>query len=114
MRWLIVFALERAGEFGVDVRDELAAMGHEVRTVAYRRENVWYRNRPTKGAYQRLILAGFERRCRAWRPQIVLVLKGGPIGPSLIRRIKASTDALFVNLFPDNPLLMMPFEHRAL
>jgi spore maturation protein CgeB len=111
MRWLVVLALERAGEFGVDFRDELAAMGHEVRIFAYRRETLWYRNTATKGAYQRLILAGLERRCRAWRPEIVLVLKGGPIGPSLIRRLKASTGALFVNVFPDNPLLMMPFEH---
>jgi spore maturation protein CgeB len=28
----------------------------------------------------------------------------------VIRRIKARTDTIFVNLFPDNPLLMIPFD----
>ena len=49
--------------------------------------------------------------CLAWRPDVVLVLKGGPITPELIHRVKARTDALFLNLFPDNPLWMIPFEH---
>ena len=40
----------------------------------------------------------------------MLVFKGGPITPGLIRRVKASTGALFLNLFPDNPLWMIPFE----
>jgi len=111
MRWLIVLGLERAGDFGVDFRDELTAMGHEVRTFAYRRENLLYRNRPTKAAYQRVILARLERECRTWRPAVVLVLKGGPITAELIRRVKARTGALFLNVFPDNPLLMMPFPH---
>ncbi|HSF07514.1 MAG TPA: glycosyltransferase [Methylomirabilota bacterium] len=111
MRWLIALGLERAGDFGVDFRDELAAMGHEVRTFAYRRENLLYRNRPTKAAYQRIILARLERECRDWRPAIVLVLKGGPITAELIHRVKARTGALFLNVFPDNPLLMMPFPH---
>jgi spore maturation protein CgeB len=111
MRCLVVLALERAGDFGVDFRDELAAMGHEVRTFAYRRENFLYRNRSTKDAYQRVILARLERECREWRPAIVLVLKGGPIPAELIQRVKARTGALFLNVFPDNPLLMMPFLH---
>ncbi len=38
------------------------------------------------------------------------MIKGGPIEPALIHRVKAKTDALFLNLFPDNPLLMIPFE----
>ena len=37
-------------------------------------------------------------------------MKGGPISPGLIRRVKARIDTLFVNVFPDNPLLMIPFE----
>jgi spore maturation protein CgeB len=111
MRCLVVLALERAGDFGVDFRDELSAMGHEVRTFAYRRENFLYRNRSTKDAYQRVILARLERECREWRPAIVLVLKGGPIPAELIQRVKGRTGALFLNVFPDNPLLMMPFLH---
>ena len=98
-------------DFGVDFRDELTARGHEVGTFAYRRQNVFYRNTATKGAYQRLILRGLERRCRAWRPDVVLVLKGGPLGPAAIHRIRSSTGARFVNVFPDNPLVMMPFEN---
>jgi spore maturation protein CgeB len=107
---LIVPPLERA-DYGADFREELTARRHEVRTFAYRRQNVFYRNTATKGAYQRLILKGLELRCRAWRPDIVLVLKGGPLGAEVIGRIKASTGARFVNVFPDNPLLMMPFEN---
>jgi spore maturation protein CgeB len=110
MRWLIVLPFERPGHMGMDVRDELHAMGHEVRTFAYRRDNPFYKNRGTKTAYQRLILARLERTCLDWRPAAVLVIKGGPIEPALIHRVKAKTDALFLNLFPDNPLLMIPFE----
>ena len=111
MRWVLVVGFEHAADFGLDVRDELAGMGHEVRPFAYRRANVLYKNRGTKAAYQLLILRRLERLCATWRPHIVLVLKGGPIGPGLIRRVKARTDALFLNLFPDNPLWMIPFEH---
>jgi spore maturation protein CgeB len=38
------------------------------------------------------------------------VIKGGPITPGLIRRVKTRLDARFVNFFPDNPLWMIPFE----
>jgi hypothetical protein len=111
MRWLLVVGFERAADFGADFREELTAMGHEVRAFAYRRDNVLYKNKSTKAAYQLFILRRLERLCQGWRPHIVLVLKGGPITPGLIRRVKARTDALFLNVFPDNPLWMMPFEH---
>jgi spore maturation protein CgeB len=110
MRWLIVLPFERAGHMGMDFRDELSAMGHEVRTFAYRRDNLLYKNRGTKGAYQRFILGRLERACLDWRPACVLVIKGGPIEPALIQRVKAKIDALFLNLFPDNPLVMIPFQ----
>jgi spore maturation protein CgeB len=95
---------------GVDFADELTAMGHEVRLFAYRRDNVLYKNRATKTAYQRWILRRLERVCLAWQPTAVLVIKGGPITPDLIRRVKARLDTRFVNFFPDNPLWMIPFE----
>src|SRR5262249_12545495 len=110
MRWLIVVPFERAELMGMDVRDELLAMGHEVRTFAYRRENHLYKNRGTKAAYQLWILRRLERVCAAWRPSLALVIKGGPITPGLIRRVKRRLDVLFLNLFPDNPLWMIPFE----
>jgi spore maturation protein CgeB len=111
MRWVLVVGFERAADFGLDVRNELVAMGHEVRSFAYRRANPLYKNRATKAAYQRLILRQLERLCTGWPPHLVLVLKGGPITPELIRRVKARTGARFLNLFPDNPLWMIPFEH---
>jgi spore maturation protein CgeB len=95
---------------GVDFADELTAMGHEVRLFAYRRHNVLYKNRATKVAYQLWILRRLERVCLTWRPAAVLVIKGGPITPDLIRRVKARLDTRFVNFFPDNPLWMIPFE----
>jgi spore maturation protein CgeB len=95
---------------GMDFADELSRQGHEVRTFAYRRENPLYKNKSTKTAYQRVIGAKLERVCAEWRPSLVLVIKGSPIFPAVIRRIRARTDALFLNLFPDNPLLMMPIE----
>ena len=110
MRWLVVLPFEQPEHMGVDFRDELVAMGHEVRTFAYRRNNPLYKNRGTKAAYQLFILRRLEKLCRDWHPSIVLVIKGGPITPGLVRRVKGSLDVLFLNFFPDNPLLMMPFD----
>jgi spore maturation protein CgeB len=110
MRWLIVLPFERPEHMGVDFRDELRAMGHEVKTFAYRRDNPLYKNRGTKAAYQLWLLRRLERACVEWRPDLVLVVKGGPVTPGLIRRVKARTDTRFVNFFPDNPLWMIPFE----
>ena len=109
MRWLIVLPFARPGLMGVDFGDELAQLGHEVRLFPYRRDNALYKNTPTKGAYQRLTLRRLERHCREWRPQIVLVIKGGPITSEVIRRVRDRTGARFVNVFPDNPLWMIPF-----
>ena len=111
MRWLLVLPFERPGLMGMDVRDELLAMGRQVRTFAYRRDNALYKNRGVKAAYERFILGRLESVARRFRPSVVAVFKGGPITPGLIRRVKAATDTLFLNLFPDNPLWMMPFEH---
>ena len=110
MRWLVVLPFERPGFMGMDFADELRRLGHEVRTFAYRRENPLYKNRSTKLTYQRVIGGKLDRACAAFRPSLVLVIKGGPIFPALIRRIRARTGALFLNVFPDNPLLMMPIE----
>jgi len=110
VRWLIVLPFEQPGLMGMDFADELLALGHEVRTFEYRRNNPLYKNRGTKSAYQSWILRRLERVCLAWRPSLVLVIKGGPITPALIRRVKTRLDALFLNFFPDNPLWMMPFE----
>ncbi len=95
---------------GVDFADELTAMGHEVRLFPYRRRNVFYKNRTSKRAYQLWILGRLERICLAWQPEVVLVIKGGPIAPESIRRVKARVATRFVNFFPDNPLWMIPFE----
>ena len=110
MRWLIVLPFARPGLMGVDFGDELRGLGHDVRLFAYRRDNPLYKNTPTKAPYQRWILQCLERTCLAWRPEVVLVLKGGPVTPALVQRVKARLDALFVNVFPDNPLWMIPFE----
>jgi spore maturation protein CgeB len=110
VRWLIVLPFARPGLMGMDFSDELVELGHEVRLFPYRRNNPFYKNTLTKAAYQRLIARRLERRCRDWRPEIVLVIKGGPIAPDLIRRVRSGTGARFVNFFPDNPLWMLPFE----
>lgn len=110
MRWLIVLPFARPGHMGMDFRDELVAMGHEARTFAYRRDNPLYKNRSTKATYQLFILRRLERACVAYRPDLVLVIKGGPVTPGLVRRVKARIDTRFLNFFPDNPLWMIPFE----
>src|SRR5262249_288082 len=110
VRWLIVLPFARPGLMGVDFGDELAQRGHEVRLFPYRRDNPLYKNTPTKAFYQRLILRRLERVCPDCRPAIVLVIKGGPIPPDFIRRVRHATGARFVNFFPDNPLWMIPFE----
>ena len=110
MRWLIVLPFARAGLMGVDFGEELTQLGHEVRLFPYRRDNALYKNPPTKTAYRRWILRNLEQACADWQPAIVLVIKGGPITPEVVRRVKARCGALFVNFFPDNPLWMIPFE----
>lgn len=110
MRWLIVLPFARPELMGMDFAHELAALGHEVRTFPYRRDNPLYKNRSTKAAYQVWIRRRLERVCLGWQPSVVLVIKGGPISPGLIRRVKRRADALFVNVFPDNPLWMIPFD----
>ena len=110
MRWLIVLPFARPGLMGVDFGDELRELGHEVRLFAYRRDNALYKNTSTKAAYQTLILRKLERACAAWRPAVILVIKGGPITPEVVRRLKKRHDAVVVNFFPDNPLWMIPFD----
>ncbi len=109
MRWLIVLPDHRPGYMGMDFAEELAALGHEVRTFGYRRSNALYKNRPTKAIYQRWILSALGRAAARWRPDVVLVVKGGPITPAAIARLRAR-GALVLNFFPDNPLWMIPFE----
>src|SRR5262245_4392654 len=110
MRWLVVVPTERPGLMGMDFAAELAALGHEVATFAYRRSNVFYKNKGSKALYQRLLLGRLERRCRARRPDVVLVIKGGALPPDFLRGLRARHGVVLVNFFPDNPLLMMPFE----
>src|SRR2546422_1217061 len=88
---------------GMDFADELTALGHEVRTFAYRRENLLYKNKPTKALYTRVLLGRLQRMADDWRPQVLLVIKGGPIGPDVVRRLRAALDVVVVNFFPDNP-----------
>jgi spore maturation protein CgeB len=110
VRWLIVLPFDRPGLMGMDFADELTGLGHEVRTFAYRRENAFYKNKPTKALYTRLLLRRLERAAEAWRPSVVLVIKGGPIAPDVVHHLRTSLDAIVVNFFPDNPLWMIPFE----
>ncbi|MGH7390679.1 MAG: CgeB family protein [Candidatus Rokuibacteriota bacterium] len=110
MRWLVVVPTERPGLMGMDFAAELTALGHEVATFAYRRTNLFYKNRGSKALYQRLLHGRLERRCRSWRPDVVLVIKGGPLAPDVVRRLRTRPGAVVVNFFPDNPLLMIPFE----
>jgi spore maturation protein CgeB len=110
MRWLIVLPFDRPGHMGVDFAEELVALGHEVRKFAYRRDNVWYKNTPTKALYQRWLEGRLERVGLAWRPEVTLVIKGGPLGPAFIARFRKRVGTLVVNVFPDNPLVMIPFE----
>jgi spore maturation protein CgeB len=110
MRWLIVLPFDRPGHMGVDFADELTALGHEVRIFAYRRENVLYKNNGSKALYQRWLAGRLERLGLAWRPALTVVIKGGPFGPEFIRRFRTRVDTRVVNVFPDNPLWMIPFE----
>ncbi len=109
MRWLIVMPFDRPELMGPDFATELRALGHEVRTFAYRRENALYKNKATKLTYQRVIAGRLERLVRDWRPALVLVIKGGPIDAALIARLRSATGARFLNVFPDNPLVMIDF-----
>jgi spore maturation protein CgeB len=111
VKWLIVLPKAQAGHMGMDFADELRALGHVADTFAYRRENVLYKNKSTKAAYQRVLSRRLERRCADLAPDVVLVIKGGPIGPEVLRRMKRGGRTAVVNFFPDNPLWMIPFGH---
>src|ERR1051326_7603579 len=111
MRWLVVIPYVRPGLMGADFADELVTLGHAVETFAYRRDNVLYKNKSTKAAYQRALNLRLERVCAETRPDVILVIKGGPITADVVARMKKASGGLIVNFFPDNPLWMMPFEH---
>src|SRR5207245_8653174 len=112
VRWLIVLPFERPGLMGMDFAEELRALGREVRTFEYRRDNPLYKSRSTKAVYQLWILRRLERACLAWRPSVVLVIKVAPITPGLIRRVKGGRGTVFVNFFPATPLAMSPIDAR--
>lgn len=107
----MIAPFDRPGLIGRDFADELTALGHDVRFFAYRRTNVLYKNKPTKAAYQRVIARRLEREAVRFAPHIVLVHKGGPIGPEVLARVKTRTRAIVANVFPDNPLWMLDFTH---
>src|SRR3989454_8197065 len=44
---------------------------------SYRRENLLYKNKPTKALYTRVLLGRLQRMADDWRPQVLLVIKGG-------------------------------------
>ena len=75
MRWLIVLPFDRPGHMGVDFADELTALGHEVRTFAYRRENLLYKNHGSKAPTSAGSPAGSS----------VSASRGGPRSPSSSR-----------------------------
>ena len=106
MRWLIVLPFERPEHMGMDFAAELTAMGHDVRTFAYRRDNPLYKNRSTKSSYQAWIAGQLIAVCKDWQPDVVLVIKGGPIPASVVTDIKRRTGAATVNVYPDSPLWM--------
>src|SRR5207245_4892761 len=100
MRWLVVLPFERPEHMGVDFRDELVAMGHEVRTFAYRRNNPLYKNRGTKATYQLWSLRRLERISLKWDTGLVLAIEGGASTPGLIRRVTRSLALMCVTLGP--------------
>ena len=110
MKWLVVMPYARPGAMGADFADELAAAGHTVARFGYRRDNLFYKNKPVKAFYQRALGRRLERLAIGFRPDVMLVIKGGALGAPLVRRIKAATRAVTLNFFPDNPLWMMPFD----
>ena len=110
MRWLVVMPFMRPGSMGPDFAEELTSAGHTVERFAYRRDNILYKNKPVKALYQRALARRLERHAAAFRPDVMLVIKGGALDAGVIRRIKTATGALTLNFFPDNPLWMMPFD----
>ena len=82
MRWVLVVGFEHAADFGLDVARRAGGHGARGAPVRLPPRQRLYKNRGTKAAYQRFILGRLERLCLAWRPDVVLVLKGGPITPS--------------------------------
>ena len=109
MRWLIALPFERPEHMGLDFAAELTTMGHDVRTFAYRRDNPLYKNRPTKSSYQAWITRRLIAACTDWEPDVVLVIKGGPIPASVVTDIKRRTGAATINVYPDSPFRMHDF-----
>jgi spore maturation protein CgeB len=109
MRWLIALPFERPEHMGMDFAAELTTMGHDVRTFAYRRDNPLYKNRSTKSSYQAWIARRLVAACTDWQPDVVLVIKGGPISASVVTDIKRRTGAATVNVYPDSPMWIDDF-----
>lgn len=94
---------------GEDIRQELAAMGHSVFAFAFRRRNLLYKNKGIKELYIRWIMGRLLATIQRIKPDVVFVMKGETLPPGLIHEAKRRTGAVIVNIFPDNPLLMIPF-----
>src|SRR5262249_1127232 len=67
------------------------------------RDNPLYKNRSTKSRYQAWIVRRLVAACMDWQPDVVLVIKGGPIPGSAVTEIKRRTGAATVNVYPDTP-----------
>src|SRR3989442_9171343 len=94
---------------GMDFADELTALGHEVRTFAYRRENAFYKNKPTKAIYTRVLLGRLQRVAEEWRPAVDLLIKCGPIPPDTVDRLRATPPVVVRHIFPDKPPWLLLF-----
>jgi spore maturation protein CgeB len=105
-----VLPFERPEHMGVDLAQELEALGHDVRAFAYRRQNLLYKNRSTKAAYQRVIARRLVALAGSWHPDVVLVVKGSALPAPVLSAVRARSGARLVNVFPDNPLRMIDLE----
>lgn len=50
-------------------------------------------------------------RVKAERPDLMIVFKGGSVEAEALWEIRRSTRTVIMNVFPDNPLYMMPFKN---
>ncbi|MBI3802812.1 MAG: glycosyltransferase [Nitrospirae bacterium] len=109
---------EKGGRFQSDIAWSfhrlLQQRGHAVDFFAYKKRNLFAfieKNKGVKAWWHRRMNRDLVRRVVAERPDLMIVFKGGSVEAEALWEIRNRTPTVMMNLFPDNPLHMMPFRN---
>lgn len=109
---------ERGGRFQSDIawsfHRVLQKRGHALDFFAYKKRNLFSfieKNKGIKAWWHRRMNRALVDQVKAARPDLMIVFKGSSVDAEALWEIRRSTSTVTMNIFPDNPLYMMPFKN---